>query len=59
MDGGCLTKNSKPERTERLQFIVSHDELAAIEEFQFRNRIPNRAEAVRELMRRGLASAEK
>jgi hypothetical protein len=48
-----------PERTERLQVILSADELAALDEFRFANRIPSRAAAFRELMRLGLASAEK
>jgi hypothetical protein len=42
------------ERTERLQVVLSTEELAAIDEFRFENRLPSRAAAVRELMRRGL-----
>jgi hypothetical protein len=30
------------ERTERLQFMLSADELAAIDEFRFRARMPSR-----------------
>jgi hypothetical protein len=41
--------------TERLQAFVSLEELKAIDEFRFRNRMPSRAAAVRELLRRGLA----
>jgi hypothetical protein len=48
---------AKPDRTERLQVILPSDEVAAIDDFQFRNRIPSRAAAVRELLRRGLASS--
>jgi hypothetical protein len=44
----------KPERTERLQVVLSSEELAAVDEFRFENRLPSRAAAVRELMRRGL-----
>ena len=44
-----------PDRTERLQFDISLDLLRAIDDFQFRSRIPNRSEAVRELLKRGLA----
>jgi hypothetical protein len=36
---------------------LSADELAAIDEFRFQTRMPTRAAAVRELLRRGLASA--
>ena len=42
------------ERTERLQVVLSTEELAAVDEFRFENRLPSRAAAVRELMRRGL-----
>ena len=38
------------ERTERLQVVLSTEELAAVDE----NRLPSRAAAVRELMRRWL-----
>jgi hypothetical protein len=50
--------SAKRERTERLQVILPIDELAAIDEFRFQARMPSRAAAVRELLRRGLASAE-
>ena len=43
-------------RTERLQFFLTAEELAEIEEFRFSHRIPTRAAAVRELLRRGLRS---
>ena len=45
-----------PERTERVQFKVSTDEIAAIDEFRFQTRMPNRATAIRELLRRGLGA---
>jgi hypothetical protein len=41
-------------RTERLQVMLSRQELAAVDDFRFENGLPNRAAAVRELMRRGL-----
>jgi metal-responsive CopG/Arc/MetJ family transcriptional regulator len=47
------------DRTERLQVVLPGDELAAIDEFRFQARMPSRAAAVRELLRRGLASAKK
>jgi hypothetical protein len=42
------------DRTYRLQLEVSDDEMGAIEEFWFRERLPSKAAAVRELLRRGL-----
>lgn len=43
----------KPKRTERLQLMLDDEELRAIDEWRFENRIPTRAAAMRELMRRG------
>ena len=43
------------ERTYRLQVRVSDDYERAIEDFRFRERLPSRAAAIRELLRRGLA----
>ena len=51
--------SDKRDRTERLQVLFSADELAALDEFRFQARMPSRAAAVRELLRRGLASAKK
>jgi metal-responsive CopG/Arc/MetJ family transcriptional regulator len=45
------------DRTERLQVVLPADELAAIDEFRFQARMPSRAAAVRELLRRGLIAA--
>lgn len=44
------------ERPERLQIMLSTDELEALENWRFDKRMPSRAAAVRELLRRGLAS---
>jgi hypothetical protein len=44
------------ERPERLQIMLSVDELEALENWRFERRMPSRAAAVRELLRRGLAS---
>ncbi|MCX7303330.1 MAG: hypothetical protein NTV73_03175 [Hyphomicrobiales bacterium] len=44
------------ERPERLQIMLSAEELTALENFRFDKRMPSRAAAVRELLRRGLAS---
>jgi hypothetical protein len=42
------------QRAERLQIMLSGDELTALDDFRFRERMPSRAAAVRELLRRGL-----
>ncbi|MCP4563344.1 MAG: hypothetical protein GY873_10210 [Bosea sp.] len=44
------------ERGERLQIMLSMDELRAVENWRFEKRMPSRAAAVRELLRRGLAA---
>jgi metal-responsive CopG/Arc/MetJ family transcriptional regulator len=43
-------------REERLQIMLSPDELRAVDTFRFKHRMPSRAAAVRELLRHGLAS---
>jgi hypothetical protein len=43
-------------REERLQIMLSPEELAAVDDFRFKQRMPSRAAAVRELFRLGLAS---
>jgi metal-responsive CopG/Arc/MetJ family transcriptional regulator len=53
-----MTSAPRPKRTERLQVILPADEVAAIDAFRYQARMPSRAEAVRELLRRGLASVE-
>jgi hypothetical protein len=44
-------------RGERLQIMLNRDELAALDDWRFKIRMPSRAAAVRELLRRGLAAA--
>jgi hypothetical protein len=44
------------ERGERLQIMLSSEELRAVEDWRFSKRMPSRAAAVRELLRRGLNS---
>lgn len=44
------------ERGERLQIMLSADELRAVENWRFDKRMPSRAAAVRELLRRGLSA---
>jgi metal-responsive CopG/Arc/MetJ family transcriptional regulator len=41
-------------RLERLQVMLTDAELLAVDDFRFEKRMPSRASAVRELLRRGL-----
>jgi hypothetical protein len=43
-------------RGERLQIMLSPEELSLIDDFRFDKRMPSRAATVRELFRRGLAA---
>lgn len=43
-------------REQRLQIMLAEVELQAIDDWRFASRMPTRAAAVRELLRRGLAA---
>jgi hypothetical protein len=43
-------------RGERLQIMLSLTELRAVDTWRFKKRMPSRASAIRELLRRGLAA---
>jgi len=43
-------------RAERLQIMLDPAELTALDDFRFKHRMPSRAAAVRELLKRGLAA---
>jgi hypothetical protein len=43
-------------RGERLQIMLTGDELKAVDDWRFRVRMPSRAAAVRELLKRGLVA---
>jgi hypothetical protein len=43
-------------RGERLQIMLTADELATLDDWRFSRRMPSRAAAVRELLKRGLAA---
>ncbi len=43
-------------RGERLQIMLTGEELAALDDWRFERRMPSRAAAVRELLKRGLAA---
>ena len=46
----------KEMRGERLQLMLTPDELTMLDDFRFKVRMPSRAAAVRELLKRGLAA---
>ena len=45
----------KKEGTERIHVLVFREDVIAIDNFRFARRMPNRAAAIRELLRLGLA----
>lgn len=51
-------QRDKLERSERLQVLLSKAELIAVDEFRFENRMPSRAAAVREILRRALTGRD-
>ena len=46
----------RSKREERLQIMLTPDELTLLDDFRFKQRMPSRASAVRELLKRGLAA---
>lgn len=50
-----ISKNGNLARGERLQIMLSPEELSAVDDFRFKKRMPSRAAAVRELFRLGLS----
>jgi metal-responsive CopG/Arc/MetJ family transcriptional regulator len=48
--------NNENLRGERLQVMLTLEELKALDDFRFKRRMPSRAAAIRELLRRGLAA---
>jgi hypothetical protein len=61
LHGVTLMKNGNGKgaasREERLQIMLSPEELAAVDDFRYAHRMPSRAAAVRELFRLGLSAA--
>jgi hypothetical protein len=52
-----MTKDSKnTPREERLHLMLTPEEVKALDDFRFKARMPSRAAAIRELLKRGLAS---
>jgi len=46
--------NDSQARAERLQIMLTQEELSALDDWRFKRQMPSRAAAVRELLRRGL-----
>lgn len=44
------------QRGERLQIMLSNEELVVLDEWRFTKRMPSRAAAIRELLKRGLVA---
>ena len=51
---GCILSELK--RPERLQIMLTEGELSALDDWRFVKRMPSRAAAIRELLKRGLAA---
>ena len=49
-------QNGGSSRNERLQTMLNGEELRVLDDFRFRKRMPSRAAAIRELLKRGLAA---
>jgi hypothetical protein len=45
-------------RCERLQVVLTQEQLSALDDFRFANRLPSRAAAFREIIFRGIAAAD-
>ena len=54
-----MKKNGNLTRGERLQIMMSPEELAVVDDFRFKQRMPSRAAAVRELFKLGLTVARR
>jgi hypothetical protein len=52
-----MRKTDNLARGERLQIMLSPEELAVVDDFRFKQRMPSRAAAVRELFKLGLTVA--
>jgi hypothetical protein len=53
---GGNRKRVADKRLSRLQVMLSTDELDALDNFRFDKRMPSRASAIREILRRGLSA---
>jgi hypothetical protein len=48
-----MPTDRQQKRTERIQLMLDDDELTAIDDWRFEHRLPSRAAAIRELIKRG------
>lgn len=53
-----MADQKPPKRTEKIQIMLDDDELTAIDDWRFEKRLPSRAAAIRELIRRGLIKGD-
>ena len=53
---GTMAKETGRMREERLQIMLTAEELVLVDDFRFKKRMPSRASAVRELLKRGLTA---
>ena len=53
-----MARKKEADRVERLQIMLAPEELKAVDEWRFTRRMPSRAAAIRELLRRGLADRD-
>ncbi|MBO6784442.1 MAG: hypothetical protein JJ899_14400 [Alphaproteobacteria bacterium] len=51
-----MPNSTTQKRSERLQLLLAPAELEAIDDWRYDHRIPTRAAAIRELLRRGLTA---
>jgi len=56
IEDGADPMSEDQTRGERLQIMLSPDELTVVDDFRFKERMPSRAAAVRELLKRGLTA---
>ena len=49
-----MARNGHGTREERLQVMLTPEEVQALDDFRFKTRMPSRAAAIRELLKRGL-----
>jgi len=53
-----ISKMTEDPRGERLQIMLAPEELEALDNWRFQKRMPSRAAAIRELLKRGLAAGD-
>jgi len=51
-----MARGGGENRGERLQIMLTGDELILLDDFRYKTRMPSRAAAIRELLKRGLSA---